>query len=329
MLILCFCLAGEAMSEAVCASRIIDYVRFTFKGEMDPYRICKMLGLEFVALGYGMYRYRQGLAAAGRSVQVFYEGCQEDMGVHVQISGEGCRLIEAQEGFPGWREIFTDWLSQGATFTRVDLALDDPSGTIQMETVRDAMYRRDYASTARTGWQEINKHTPHGTCTTIYLGKRAGATMMRCYDKGMQLGEGRSWLRFEFEFQAKRAHALAETLAYEGWDKAVGAVRSFVEFKDPEHETTDRTRRRPAAWWDSLIACSKHRLTVVREACTSLVKLWAHVQKQWKRTAHVMLEAHGGDISWFLEIADKGRRDLGDRHRHMILAARAPGMVLA
>lgn len=288
----------------------------------------KNLGLEFESLGYGMYRYRQGATAAGRAVQVFWEGCTEEMGVHVQVSGEGCRLLEAQEGFTGWPEQFAEWLEQGASFTRVDIALDDTSGTITMDTVRDALIHRDYTSTSRTGWREMHDHLPDRTCSTIYVGKRSGATMMRCYDKGMQLKQGRSWLRFEFEYQAKRAQAIAETLAKEGWDRAVGAVRAFIEFKDPDHDTSDRSRRRAASWWGALVVASKHRLAVVQEACTSLVKLWAHVQKQWKRTAYVLLEAHGGDISWFLDLAEKGRKDLGDRHRHLLLAARAPGVLL-
>lgn len=308
--------------------RHIDYVRFTLKEADSPQAIMAELGLEFTALGHGRYRYREGFAAVGRAVQVFYEGSQEGMGVHVQISGEGCRILESLPSFTNWRDRLRQWHDLGATFTRVDLAIDDHSGMVTVDRVRESLNRRDYASRSRTGWREIHDHRPTGVCSTLYVGKRAGGTMMRCYDKAAQMGEAGPWVRFEFEFQAKRAHALAETFMNEGWDKAVGAIRSFIEFKDPNHETSDVTRRRAAKWWDTLISASKHRLLVAKHGCTSVVKLWAHVQRQWKRTACVMLEANGGDLSWFLDLADKGRQNLGDRHRILLQAARNPGLVL-
>ncbi len=306
------------MSLVVPAERKLDYLSFTLPRVNSPYEVYPLLGLQFEERGFGLNRYKNSAQAVAGGAMVLWEGCVPGMGVHVQISGQGLRLIEAQDGFPGWQTWVGIWLDKGAKFARFDMAFDDLGGRIAFETVVSQLRTRT-AVTRAHGFQVIeNVDYDKGTANTLYVGKRTSETLMRCYDKGMQLGEDHSWLRFEFEYKKKRADAIARIFVDFGWDLAAGVARSFIEFKDETHITTDRSRQRPAEWWVELIDASKHILRISKDAHSSLIKSWSWLKRQVAPVIGVMMEHEGGDISWVCELADEGRRRFHERHYQML-----------
>jgi phage replication initiation protein len=309
------------------AERKLDYLSFTVKDSSVSHdEICSLLNVQFQEQGFGRYRYRKSARALAGGLCVYWDGVTEEMGTHVQISGEGCRLLEGLPEFPSWTEWVSTWLDQGAKFTRFDLAIDDLGGRIAFETVLGQIQNRT-AVTRAACYSTQQTVTRKGTFQTLYLGRRSSETFMRCYDKGMQLDTGASWLRFEFEYKGRRADAIARLFATEGWDAAAGVARSFIEFKDESHVTTDRTRQRPAAWWVDLISASKHVLNVSKEAHASLVRSWGWLQRQVAPIIGVMMEHEGGDISWVCELADQGKSRWHERHLQMLRdGAALPGL---
>ena len=208
-------------------------------------------------------------------------------------------------------------MGEARNFARIDLALDDESGAIAFSTVHDQVRTR--TAMMRSQYTQLTETTnKKGVFQTLYVGRRTSESMMRCYDKGMQQGENRSWLRFEFEYKGKRADAVARLLVDEGWDKAVGVARSFIEFKDETHVTANKTEQRPADWWVALIDASKHVLRISREAHESLIKSWSWLRRQVAPMLGVMMEHQVGDLSWFLELADEGRTRWNERHRRLL-----------
>ena len=176
-------------SSCIPAVRKLDYLRFTLHDLTSPYETMRELGLEFKERGFGLYRYRQSAVSACGTVMVLWDGPVEGMGVHVQVSGEGCRTLEGMEGFPGWREWVKTWIERKAGFSRFDAAVDDVGGHIAFETVTSQVKNR-VAVMRATSHKVIEETNRKGTFQTLYVGKRTSQTMMRCYDKGMQLGEG-------------------------------------------------------------------------------------------------------------------------------------------
>ncbi len=278
-----------------------------------------LLGFVFQEAGYGLFRYRSLSRAVAGGMNVLSDGAAEGMGVHVQISGAGCRLIEAARGFSSWREWIGTWLDRKARVARIDLAFDDESGAIAFETVHQQVKTR--TAVMRAAHTELRETTNRkGVFRTLYVGKRASETIMRCYDKGMEQGEGRSWLRFEFEYKGARADAVARLLVNEGWDAAAGVARSFIEFKDENHATTDRTRKRAAPWWVELIDASKHVLRISRECHASLVRAWGWLERQAAPIIATITEYEGGDISWLIHFVREGIPRQNERHRRMLLS---------
>jgi phage replication initiation protein len=301
------------------ALRKLDYLSFTLPDGTSHSEIFSLLNLKFQELGFGRYRYKQSAVASAGGVSVYWDGAVTGMGVHVQISGTGCRILESLPEFCSWRDYIKEWLGRGAKCSRIDIALDDESGAIAFQTVHDQVRTR--TAVMRSSYSQLMESTTKkGTFQTLYVGRRSSETVMRCYDKGMQKGEGSSWLRFEFEYKGKRADALARLLVDEGWDKAVGVARSFIEFKDETHITVNRTDQRPADWWVQLISASKHVLCVSREAHESLVKSWSWLRRQVAPMLGVMMEHEVGDLSWFLDLVDDGRARFNERHRRLLQA---------
>lgn len=306
--------------------RIVDYLSFTVKDCTSPERIIEKLGLKFLTLGYGRFGYKAAAIAESGGVNVYWDGFKDEMGVHVQISGKGCRLVEAMPGFTSWQEYIGGWFDDGAKVKRIDLAIDDESATVEFETVKEAVVNR--TAVCRADYCELREsRNKRGIFQTLYVGRRTSETMMRCYDKGMQLGEGRSWLRFEFEYKGERADAVARVLAYKGWDAAIGVARSFIEFKDETHKTTDRTRQRAATWWVNLINASKHVLRITKQVNANVAKMFGWLMKQVSPSIATLMEIEGGSIEWILDLVKEGQQKLKDKHRLMIRSATGPSLL--
>lgn len=276
------------------------------------------LGLVFRNNGYGRHGYRSSAVAAAGGVHVYWDGALEGMGVHVQISGEGCRLIEAGQDFTSWQDWIGCELQKGVKVKRIDLAIDDLSGEISFDTVYRAVRSGSAVTRAKRGnfylgWKG-DREFP-----TLYVGSRSSATMMRCYDKGRQKGEEKSRLRFEFEHKGTKADAIARILVEKGWDAAIGASRAFIEFKDETHKTTDRTRQRPAQWWVDFIGASKHEVHLERHAHESFTKTHGWVKRQVGPAIALLLAYDGGDLTSLLEIAKDGRARWTERHERILL----------
>ena len=283
----------------------------------DPVKAFEKLGLNFTELGYALNRYKRSAKADSGDIRVMWEGNELGMGVHVQISGGACRLVESLEGFTDWRSWLSSWLDEGAKFSRVDLAGDDVAGTIPFQVVHDQI--ENGVAVRRSTAKEYRVKTARGvTHQSLTLGSRKSETYVRIYDKGMEQNEGRSWLRFEFEFKGDRADAMARMLVNEGWDAAFGVILSVLAFKDETHVTSDRTRQRNAPWWEAFVNASRHVLRIEREAHKCLIKAHAWLKKQAAPIMATLALYEGGGIDWVIDLIKDGQTRMTARHQMML-----------
>lgn len=295
---------------AISGSRGIDYLAISIP-DYTPQQVMELLSFPFRGLKHGRNRFRQG-ATCDNGVSVYWENVNDAFdGVHLVLSGSGCRAVESSEGFTTWAAWLSGWIERGARFTRVDVALDDLSGSVKLSEVKAQLV--DGVAMCRANRESLACHekmTPHGFAGTVEIGSRSSETFLRVYDKGLQSGGDRSYLRFEFEFKGKRADALARLLAADRWDEAVGSFRSWIEFKDPSHETSDVTRRRAASWWVALVSASKHVLTVGAARIQSLERTAAWIERQVVAAMAKLTIADGGSVDWIYGAIAEGRKRL-------------------
>jgi|GEM_PF-6719327 len=299
------------------ATRLIDYGRFTIANYTSVDDILNRLGLEFERVDYGRWRYRKGAFAGGHAIEVFWDGISEDMGICVSISGEGCRLIEMEERFPGWQEWVRAWIEMGAKFSRLDLAIDETSGELKFEDVFEAIKSRDYSCRSYS-WGLYVSNGRRGTGKTAYVGSRQSMAMLRVYDRGFKTRACHSYLRFEWEFTAEKANAIALCFAYEGWDKAFGCCRGFIEFKKQSERHKVPSSRNTAWWWESLIVASRHVLKFSKIVQESVGRSYAWIKRQCSQTLYALTELQGGGLDWIHELMTEVRARPTDKIKRLI-----------
>src|SRR5690606_38422226 len=112
---------------------VIDWLQVTFKNEILLSKILDLLEMKRKDFfeSSGMYGYSKGLYHEG--ITILYRPHSNEMGVHLQISGTGCRILEQREGF-NWVDflkiIYEYAENEGIeiNISRLDIALDDRQG---------------------------------------------------------------------------------------------------------------------------------------------------------------------------------------------------------
>ena len=159
------------------------------------------------------------------------------------------------------------WIfSQKGHVTRIDMALDDREASVAVETVRLAVQAGQVVSRSKQFKviQSSNHREGVRTGETLYFGSRESQTMLRVYDKRLELqSKGREdaasyGVRWELEFKQDRAQACAKallTLDPEDWRAfLVGVLRSYVDFRETtrEAESYEKYRAPLVSWWKAL-----------------------------------------------------------------------------
>ena len=112
-----------------CLTTLVDSVKFTFPYSTDLNLAYEVLGIpedDFMDMPFGLYRYTKQRACG--AVAFYTRGIDARMGVHVQISGEGCREYETHWcnfDRDTWICLFDRVISCNGTFSRLDLAIDE------------------------------------------------------------------------------------------------------------------------------------------------------------------------------------------------------------
>jgi phage replication initiation protein len=234
---------------------LIDWISWTYPEGVSPFEVCRRLGEFFQPLDYGRYGYASGFQRG--FLNVYYDGSERGMGVHVEASGKGCRQLETEGIVTDWPRFLLALIEEGCSFSRLDVAFDDVEGLFSIEDVMTA-YRLGHVVTrfrnkpkvmfdlAREGQVDGGK--------SLTFGHVSSDTQLQFYDKAAQLGiEGASWNRCEIRFREKlRATAVVLEMCYAGVAFVAGVVRGYLEVKEPSADT-NRTRWSPAAWWDRLM----------------------------------------------------------------------------
>jgi hypothetical protein len=111
------------MSLVVQAERKLDYLSFTLAKVNSPYEVYPMIGLQFEERGYGLHRYKNSAGAVAGGAMVPLGWVRPWHGSPRPNLRRRARLIEAQDGFLGWRAWIGMWLDRGAKVARFDMAM--------------------------------------------------------------------------------------------------------------------------------------------------------------------------------------------------------------
>lgn len=312
---------------------LFDWASFTFKLD-DPHAVANIIGLDsslFTKCSFGFSGYRQSLKIGNLSI--YFDG-RNDMGCHVEMSGQGCRQYEGYFTENPWQELFQSVLTANAKFTRLDLAIDNVDGSLTLDKVWNAI--QDHEQQIRTQfreWRRIQKGSfekdKQITGDTIYLGSNKSHILFRIYDKAQESGVEGHWIRFEIQLRAKRAHEAAKLFAA---GEPVGTLTTGIinnYFSIITNDDTNKSRCSLQPWWSEwLQTTEKIRLTT--EQSIKLVSDTMEFIKRQYAPSLAMINKHLGTSpfrSFVQEILEDGKERLSAKHERILAASEAVDMI--
>jgi phage replication initiation protein len=248
-------------------------------------------------------------------------GGRPGMGVHVDCSGQGCRELEQLGVVKDWPTFTAEVLASGGKFSRLDLAVDDRAGKLELEIIRAAAEQGNIVSryrSIRNDWRH-DASTGELTGTTIYLGSRKSESFVRMYDKALELkAKGQKvvgpWVRVELEMHDKRAQVLAQQLSKSSSPGALlaGLLRGLIDIKD-RGQQLQRYKWATASYWGEFLNWSSKLHLVIKPAVRTVERTFNWVSNQVAPSLALLRLAIAGD-GWLQNLLKEGERRLTPLH---------------
>lgn len=234
---------------------LIDWLTVTSHID-SPETMIQLLCMDchsFEEMQSGLNGYRKRLHFEG--INVLYDGA-DNMGVCLTMSGQGCRTFETYGIHTGgitWLSLLAEFAEDPDSYniTRIDLAFDDHTGILDMETLLDDTDDHNYVSRSR--WWKV-EYGSEGS--TVYHGSPTSDIRVRIYDKAAERGcqDGEHWIRVELMLRRENAaSAVSKILEYLDAGKVFcGILRNYVTYVTPTSDS-NRSRWPITEYWAQLI----------------------------------------------------------------------------
>lgn len=236
---------------------LIDYITFTTKiwSVQDLKNILCLSEVDWELAEYGRYGYKRKEVFNG--INILYDGRLnadgvDDMGVCVEITGQGCRSLETFANVD-WCSLLSFLMEDHNEFniTRLDLAYDDHTGVLDKLQLKldtdDGLYRSRFQS-----W-EI-RYGNRGF--SIYHGSVQSQVRIRIYDKAAERGllDGTHWIRVEIQLRDENASGAVKAYLDRQQLGSVysGILANYLVYCE-ECNDSNKSRWPTAAYWDQLL----------------------------------------------------------------------------
>lgn len=175
------------------------------------------------------------------------------LGVLLELKGKGCRQMEAYLTAEGrsWFDFMLDCLSAGGVMKRLDLAINDRAGILNIPMLKEKWKRGEAISYFRghKGYDSTKKNggiIPEDTGNTLYVGSTSSEVYFCIYEKakeqyaklGMDIEDIEVKNRFEIRLKNERAYrAVADLLTYYDAERtAFSIINRYLCFVDAEED---------------------------------------------------------------------------------------------
>jgi DNA relaxase NicK len=260
---------------------LIDYVAITYKEDVQ--QVLARFGAElWWPTAHGWKGYKQGVSEG--HVTIWYDG-KPDQGVNVQISGQGCRELEAAGVVTDWVGWLREQLEVGR-FSRLDVAMDERTPDLREAVLtRDAIQQAIDEQRVVSRYKFVDKIERQSLSDvsvggwTRNFGSAMSETKIRTYDKAAEQGisEAYHWMRVEIQTRREKAHELARVMIERGLMGVASVIQGLLDFKQ-QGTHSQRERWETCSWWSAFLGeVEKLRLTV-RPAVRTLSDImnWLH-----------------------------------------------------
>lgn len=240
------------------------------------------------------------------------------------MTGQGCRQYEALKATKHcWFQLLHTLSAASATITRLDLAIDNVDGALDLDAVEAACRNGEVRtlfkkSMTQEGISLLKAKETLGK--TLYLGSPTSRLKIRFYDKAAQLKINTQWVRCELQLMAERAQEAVKHLlkSLDVGQIAVAALNHY--FTIVNLDDSNKSRCSVKAWWSAwLTTTDKLKLTTMK-AIKSIDEVIDYAKRQYSAT-FAMIKKHLGVTNYhefMRDFLNVGREKMGKRHE-MIL----------
>ena len=271
---------------------IYDWLSFTVKTEDPVWVIDDILGLGHVpwesVKGAQGYRDRMYF----NCISVHYNG-REDMGVWVELSGQGCRAFEELTDLPEkWETLFKFISSYKMHITRLDVAYDDHVGVLDIKRISKDTNSLEFVSRS-TYWESRNSSVGQ----TVQFGKNGSKVLIRIYDKARERNcpEGEHWIRCELQLRDERAESFTQLFQPIGQAYS-GVIMNYLRFVNPDDMDSNKWRWPIKPYWRKFLH-SAEKIRLYRSPGTdyNLDRCKRFVFRQAGNAIDAYIKIHGKD----------------------------------
>jgi len=273
------------MSAWTCS---LGWFRFTVSDSTAD-EVMARVGGEWIKDKKGFLGYRQGWLSRGHAGGLGRIGTAATWApreVHVDLSQE----LISDWTYQKFQAVATWVFEKNGYFGRIDVALDDRNGVIDVDRIYAAVKAGNCVSHFRQSRLIAGLDLGSGSDTgkTLCMGSRQSDTYLRIYDKAAeQRAKEKSvdgtWIRWEMEWKSERANAVGMALSgldQESFQKyIVGVFRSALDFRDRTRadDPKDRYYAPLLEWWKVLTEGMQRARLEIAKSVKKIddVKRWA------------------------------------------------------
>ena len=234
---------------------LIDYfrVRFPTTDALKIIRDVLQLKSDYMLYeDYGKYGYESKYVLGDINVMC---SMQEHLGVLLELKGRGCRQMEsyllAQER--SWYDFMLDCMTAGGVMKRLDLAINDMAGILDIPELTEKCNREECISVFRSFKSyrsgelvRSNEQDRYGMGNTLYIGSLKSEVYFCIYEKDYEqyvkydipIEDTKIKNRFEIRLKNERAYyAVRDLLTYHDAERtAFDIINRYMRFADKEVE---------------------------------------------------------------------------------------------
>lgn len=321
---------------------LFDYVRIRFP-TLDIQHIIKdvlKLNINYMLHeDYGFYSYTEHYYLGDIFV---FTSADEEKGVLLELKGKGCRQFEsylvAQER--SWYDFLMDTLLEGGVMKRLDLAINDRAGILDIPELTEKCNREEcisvfrsfksYASGELIRKQEQDKA---GMGHTLYIGSLKSEVYFCCYEKnyeqyaklGIPVSEALIKNRFEIRLKNERAYYAVRDLLthYDAERTAFSIINRYLRFVDIEEDKRREDWKLNDRWaWFIGKGREPLKLTTQPEPYT-LSRTLNWIARQVAPTLKMLKRIDAGNNTEYLKNIEQHAK-LTEKHEQIIKQHTAP-----
>lgn len=319
---------------------IMDYVRIRFPTTDYTYVIEHILRLKLVYMAheeYGFYSYETHYKHGDIFVLT---STDEKKGTLLELKGRGCRQYEQILNTLGksWFDFFYQCSNENAKFKRIDIAINDKYGILDIPELALKCKKEECISVFRSfkdylSGELVRKSEKNGMGRTLYIGSLKSEVYFCIYEKDFEqyikfdvpIEDAEIKNRFEIRLKNERAEiAVNDLLCYRDVEKtAFEIINRYVRFVD-EEEVKDRNNWDLNKRWEDFIGAGRGTLKLtMKPEPASIEKTLNWINKQVASTLKMALtidEIRGTTI--IADIVNNAK--LGDKHEKIIIQQTLP-----